>query len=630
MPRTIIRILAVGSLSFALLVSVLSAATIHVPGDQPTIQAGIDASVDGDTVLVADGTYRGEGNKNLDYWGRAITVLSENGTDNTVIDCENNGRGFSFGSGEDSFSRLDGFTITKGYIADDDGGGIYCGDYSSPSITNCIITGNTLSGYFDKGGGIYCHYYSYPAITNCIITENNTHFGGGIYCSFSSTTISNCTVAGNTASSGGGIYCFPHTSLSITNCTISENTANHAGGGIECISYSSLSITNCTISGNTANCGGGIYCHNSSPSILNCTISENTADDGGGIFCLESSPPISSCAITGNTVSGTYSSGGGIYCGDYSSPNITICTISENSAYDGGGIYCTYSSPIISSSAITGNISEYGGGGIYCSENSSPAILNCMISGNTSEYRGGGIYCLWNESSPSITNCTITGNVAEFRGGGIYSDRYSSPSITNCILWDDIPEEAYVSSGDPVITYSDIQGGWEGEGNIDTDPVFVKEDWGDYRLLWGSPCIDTGHPDLLDRDGTRIDLGAYFFDQSRELIIYLTPEGHSIGPGESGDVLYTVCNCHDRSLDFKGESIIYLPNGEYWDGNPLEEPELYTIHAQSNEATLASYTLPIDWPLGVSKVIAGIGFPGELYDKDGFEFTVVENRTDSE
>ena len=70
--------------------------TIHVPGDRSTIQAGIDGAVDGDTILVADGTYTGDGNKDIDFTGKAIVVISENGTENCVIDCEDDGRGFIF------------------------------------------------------------------------------------------------------------------------------------------------------------------------------------------------------------------------------------------------------------------------------------------------------------------------------------------------------------------------------------------------------------------------------------------------------------------------------------------------------------------------------------------------------
>ncbi|MBM3242311.1 hypothetical protein FJZ31_39085 [Candidatus Poribacteria bacterium] len=121
--------------------------------DKPfkTIQKGIDVAVSGeDTVLVANGTYTGAGNKNLDFKGKAITVTSENGAENCIIDCEGDGRGFYFHSGETEASVVNGFTITNGSSAWD-GGGIACNE-SSPTIQNNEIIENVA--YFD-GGGIF-------------------------------------------------------------------------------------------------------------------------------------------------------------------------------------------------------------------------------------------------------------------------------------------------------------------------------------------------------------------------------------------------------------------------------------------------------------------------------------------
>ena len=174
-------------------------ATIRVPTEYPTIQAAINAAVEGDIVLVADGTYVGPGNKNLDFKGKAITVQSANGPESCVIDLQGNGRGFYFHSGETNSSVLSGFTITNGMA--DYGGGIRCS--SEPIITNCKIIGNTAGR---SGGGIFCAVRS-CTITNCMIINNTAILGGGVYISHARIQITNCTITGNRATSqGGGMY----------------------------------------------------------------------------------------------------------------------------------------------------------------------------------------------------------------------------------------------------------------------------------------------------------------------------------------------------------------------------------------------------------------------------------------
>ena len=124
--------------------------TLRVPSQYAAIQAAIDHATDGDTVLVADGLYTGEGNKNIDFRGKAIVLRSENGAEVCIIDCEGCGRGFYFHSGETASSLVDGFTVTHG--REELGGGICCKDSSSPTITNNIFMDNT--GVYWGGGGI--------------------------------------------------------------------------------------------------------------------------------------------------------------------------------------------------------------------------------------------------------------------------------------------------------------------------------------------------------------------------------------------------------------------------------------------------------------------------------------------
>jgi hypothetical protein len=148
-------ILFISLFSLFLIPTFTFGATIKVPGDQPTIQAGIDAASDGDIVLVADGTYKGLGNKDLDFKGKAITVQSENGAQKCTIDCENEGRGFYFHTGEGTESVVSGFTIRNGKLYGY-GGGIYCSS-SSPKIMNSTISSNNATGWgssppLDTGG----------------------------------------------------------------------------------------------------------------------------------------------------------------------------------------------------------------------------------------------------------------------------------------------------------------------------------------------------------------------------------------------------------------------------------------------------------------------------------------------
>jgi len=257
-------------------------------------------------------------------------------------------------------------------------------------------------------------------------------------------------------------------------------------------------VSGFTITNGSHSLGGGIYCNSSSPTIENNIITQNFAgpiagDGGGGIACLNTSSPI----IKNNEI------------------------IGNSGAEHGGGILCwKNSSPVIQQNTITGNSIDYNGGGISCEDDSSPTIINNIIARNLAE-NGGGIYCD-NKSSPMIVNNTITDNSAGFKGGAIYSSD-SNPVIYNSILWANIATNEGVLGGYEIemlppgfvtATYSDIQGGWEGEGNINANPLFVDAENGDYHLRPGSPCIDAGDPtsdysNEPEPNGSRINMGTY-------------------------------------------------------------------------------------------------------------------------
>ena len=179
--------------------------------------------------------------------------------------------------------------------------------------------------------------------------------------------------------------------------------------------------------------------------------------------------------------------------------------------YSGGGIFCEGSSPTITNCKIANNYA-YFGGGIYLRA-SAPTITNCMIVKNWATgiiHGGGGIYL--EDSSPTITNCTMADNYAIYYGGGIFCWN-SSPTITNSILWSDysiFDPEIHVRSGSSIVTYSDVEAGWPGEGNIEENPFFIGG--GNYHLRLISPCIDAGTDAgvYTDMDGQSRPWGAGF------------------------------------------------------------------------------------------------------------------------
>jgi parallel beta-helix repeat protein len=352
--------------------------------------------------------------------------------------------------------------------------------------------------------------------------------GGGIYITMSNPLIYNCIFINNSAYiNGGGIINCQDSNSVLNNCTFYGNSAVKNGGGISIERNSDPTLISCNFYLNSAEFGGGMSNENSNPILTNCQFSKNSADDDGG----------------------------GIFNGLESNPTLANCTFRENfSVQDGGGMMNRErSNPAVTNCRFSGNRSDSNGGGISNTD-SNPAVTNCILTGNTANLSGGGIYNDF--SSPIIINCTFSGNRAGGWGGGIIQ-LFGRATMTNCILWGDTPSEIMtiepISEGSILPTYSNIQGGFPGEGNLDIDPYFANPGYwadaddpntagdpndpnsiwvdGDYHLKsevgrWGpnseswvyddvtSPCIDAGDPNSdwsqeVWPHGERVNMGAY-------------------------------------------------------------------------------------------------------------------------
>jgi hypothetical protein len=298
-------------------------------------------------------------------------------------------------------------------------------------------------------------------------------YGGGIYNTGGSPTLANVTISGNYAfDSGGGMYNIDG-SPSLTNVTFIANEASNCGG--------------------MGNLG--------SPTLINVTFKANSAGTGltnGGGMCNHGSPTLTNVTFNGNKAGGY---GGGMISG--SNPTLTDVIFSGNSAAEGGGMYNDSGSPTLTNLTFIGN-SAYYGGGLY-NRFGSPTLTNVTFSGNVVGYFGGGLYN--SDSNPTITNTILWSNTAGNSGPQIYNDYGATLSI----LYSD------VQGGCTTIPGNDCSGG----GNIDADPLFVRnphpgldgswgttdDDYGDLRLKYGSPGIDAGNNAAPALIGIATDLG---------------------------------------------------------------------------------------------------------------------------
>lgn len=437
--------------------------------------------------------------------------------ENNTVYPENEASLNADGGGITNYKNSNGLIVRCSFIRNTSGrGGGICNHGSSPVVRDCIFIENSAGGSRGCGGGMASFTYnpfqyvageyipSYPIVIDCTFERNYTK---GIY---SYTT------------GGGGLY----GDYKVINCVFNQNITDGEGGGANMCDI----IIDCIFEQNEAAAGGGI---GAAQNVSNCILSRNKANQGGAMTLLsynqQGSINITDSLFLKNTVAGEdQNTGGGAIWGYFSKATVRNCRFFGNSVLG-------------MQSALGGGIYGYG---------SKLSIINSLFVGNHVQgviAYGGAVCDYENVGASTFRNCTFLANSAmgttNSFGGGICN--YASDDVlVNSILWGNSAlqgSQLYTrASGTSVVTYSDIEGGFAGDGNISLPPQVVRypwagddgqwgsadDDYGDLHLLPGSPCVDTGsnaavpagETGLLgtprvadgDWDGTAVvDMGAY-------------------------------------------------------------------------------------------------------------------------
>ena len=320
-------------------------------------------------------------------------------------------------------------------------------------------------------------------------------------------TLEGLTITGATE---GGIYCANEAAPLIRRCLIRHNRA-YRGAGLSCGTGAAPQIEDCVIAYNQADFqGGGLFFEQASVQLARTLLTHNRSGSGAALWCNEATLDATDLRVEHNDAE---KRGGAFRC------VATALTIARShfalnrAGLNGGALRFSSSNALVIACTLDGNWAGEDGGGIYSYH--APRFLNCLLVNNSAGNRGGAVFASYG-AELLFRNCTLVDNDAP-EGAAVFSRREAQTTLIGSVLWDhgDTP-----FGGEPIaISYSDVQGGHEGDGNIDALPQFL--DWQEFSHLPGplSPCIDagTGAEDSIDWENINPhypnsaipDMGAY-------------------------------------------------------------------------------------------------------------------------
>ena len=465
------------------------AATIHVPSDEPTIQAGVAAAADGDTVVVAAGVYQ----ESISMLGKRITLRSEVGAASTAIRAIGFDHAIVCLGGEDEDTRIEGFTLRDASV-----GGIECFTGTSPVLSRLVLAGN-------DGNGARCTHSS-PTFRHCEAYGNGAP---GIYCNGATVLVDSCSF---TAPGESGLKAWNYSDVSIHDCSFVGTcplSGERSGDTGIYIRSSALTMVGCTLEGfsgysaltmfhtadvtietsvfraNSAGFGGAIDAVGGAQSntpllVSECVFEENSASDNGGACALRacSSALFKDCLFVGNETAGV---GGAVSSDDVGQTTYVDCEFLGNNAVDdGGGVHSYGSSEFllaVSGCLFEGDTAGNSGGAISVSS-CGGTIEHCTIYGCSSGGNAGALH-FGGSPTPDVTACIVS----DCAGTGMGTqDEVVLPFVSYCDVWN-------CTHGNYGGLFPDLTGSF---GNISEDPQFCDAPARDFSLYDSSPCAGSG------------------------------------------------------------------------------------------------------------------------------------------